>query len=106
MSVDAYRLFFKAVSNPARYQIIALLRKSGKLSVNQIVEKTGLEQSWVSHSLKCLTDCGFTDATQNGKKRLYALDHATIQPLLDLMDKHLKKYESRLRQCGMLEGEK
>lgn len=105
MTVDAYRLFFKAVSNPARHQIIDVLRKNKKLSVNQIAEKTGLEQSWVSHSLKCLTDCGFVDVEQNGKRRVYALDTKTIRPLLDLMDKHLKKYESRLKQCGVLEDE-
>lgn len=105
MKINSYKLFFRALSNPARQKIVAVLRKHTSLSVNEISEKTGLEQSWASHSLKCLTECGFVDVAQKGKQRRYSLEKKTIKPLLALVDRHLAKYRARLRQCGVLEGE-
>ena len=66
-------LFFKAFSNETRLKIIDLL-KEGALTVTEICEKTGFEQSRVSHNLKCLENCGFVIAEQNGKWRKYSLD--------------------------------
>ncbi|MEK6946219.1 MAG: metalloregulator ArsR/SmtB family transcription factor [Nanoarchaeota archaeon] len=55
---NLHRLFFKAFSNETRLDIINLL-KSKPLTVSEICEKTGFEQSRVSHNLRCLQNCGF-----------------------------------------------
>jgi len=99
---NTHRLFFKAFSNQTRLEIITLLRKQS-LTVTEICEKTGFEQSRVSHNLRCLEKCGFVKITPNGSFRKYSLDEETIVPIIDLFEKHIKKYKKRLECCGVLE---
>ncbi len=97
----AYKLFFRAMSNRTRLGIIRLLQKES-LSVTEICEKLGLEQSYVSHSLKCLAECGFVEATRKGKQRIYSINKDTIAPMLRLIDRHNKKYYRHLIKCGVI----
>jgi len=102
---NLHRLFFKAFSNQTRLEIIQLFRKNS-LTVTEICEKTGFEQSRVSHNLRCLVHCGFVKVTQNGNFRKYALDEETIIPIIDLFEKHIQKYQERLENCGVIKDEK
>jgi len=79
------------MANSTRLKIVELLMQK-PLCVGEICEKLGEEQSKISHSLKCLTDCHFLDARQDGKKRIYTLNKDTILPLMRLVDMHVKKY--------------
>ena len=97
-----YKLFFKAFSNKTRFEIIKLLKKGPK-NVTEICAELGFKQSRVSRNLKCLVNCGFVSVTQDGKKRIYSLDTKTVQPILDIIDKHIKKYRKRLIECEVLE---
>jgi len=99
---NLHRLFFKAFSNYTRLEIIQLLRKK-PLTVSEICDKTGFEQSRVSHNLKCLEHCGFVKFTSDGNFRKYELDTETIIPIVDLFEKHIQKYKKRLQECEMLE---
>jgi len=98
---NLHRLFFKAFSNETRLEIIELLRKKA-LTVSEICNKTGFEQSRVSHNLKCLENCGFVKVTPNGNFRKYSLDKETILPIVNLFEKHIKKYKTRLKSCGVV----
>lgn len=62
------------------------------MSVSEICSALHEEQSKISHNLKCLKDCHFLDVEQKGKKRIYSLNKDTIMPLMNLVDKHVKKY--------------
>ena len=88
MKETSYNLFFKAFSNNTRFEIVKLLKKK-PMSVSEIVEKTGFEQSRVSHNLKCLENCGFVVIKKNGKERIYELDKEHIIPILNEINKHL-----------------
>jgi ArsR family transcriptional regulator len=101
MNTDLYRLFFKAFSNKTRLGILAALRKSPK-SVTQICQTLGLEQSRVSHNLRCLQQCGFVEVKPNGKERIYAIDKRNIAPILNGIDTHIKNYLERLKECGVV----
>ena len=101
---NLHRLFFKAFSNQTRLEIIQLLRKK-PLTVTEICEKIGFEQSRVSHNLRCLEHCGFVKVTPNGNFRKYALDEETIVPMVDLFEKHIQKYKKRLENCGVIKDE-
>jgi len=98
---NLHGLFFKAFSNQTRLEIIQLLRKKA-LTVTEICDKTGFEQSRVSHNLKCLENCGFVKVTPNGNFRKYELDTETIIPIVDLFEKHIKKYKKRLECCEVI----
>lgn len=100
-----YKLFFKAISNETRFQIIQLLRE-GPINVNEISRKLKFEQSRVSHNLKCLENCGFVLFKRQGKYKVYLLDKEFIIPILENMDKHLERYNERLSVCGVLKDQK
>ena len=99
----SYKLFFKAFSNKTRFEIIDSLRKGPK-SVSEIIKETSFEQSRISHNLKCLIDCGFVENNRNGKQVIYSLNKETVKPLLELIDKHIGKYSTHLKQCGVIKS--
>ncbi len=98
-----YALFFQALANPIRMQILSLLREKGKMKVTQICAELGLEQTHTSHNLRCLAFCGLVTSSREGKSRIYSINDQTILPLLKLVDEHLKKYATSLLTCDALE---
>lgn len=58
----------KAVADPARLQLLALLksREGGTACVCDLTEPLGLSQPTVSHHLKVLTDAGLTVREKRG----------------------------------------
>lgn len=70
--------------------MLLLLKKP--MNVKELTQKSGLEQSAVSHHLKRLKLCSFVKAEPNGKERMYTVNEDTVGPFFRLMDKHAKKY--------------
>ncbi len=91
MKCKSYETFFETISNQTRLNILELLQKK-PMSVTEICEKLDEEQSKISHNLKKLTDCHFLEVEQKGKQRIYSLNKDTIQPLMDLVGKHVEKH--------------
>ena len=42
------------------------------MSVNDLVDAIGQEQSMISHNLKSLLECNFVYTEHNGKKHIYS----------------------------------
>ena len=99
-----FGLFFQALANPTRMRIVYYLKtaKSGR-SVSQICGELGLEQTQGSHALRCLAFCGLVTSARNGKSVIYTLNSATMLPLLDIVESHLKDHGSSLYACDALE---
>jgi DNA-binding transcriptional ArsR family regulator len=97
-----YRLFFKAVSNSTRLEIIKLLKKGPK-SVTELANELNFEQSRVSHNLKCLLDCGFVSAKLENGFRIYSLNKE-VKKILDGIEKHLELYKENLVRCKILKN--
>ncbi|MBI2084842.1 MAG: winged helix-turn-helix transcriptional regulator [Candidatus Aenigmarchaeota archaeon] len=104
MKGNSYKLFVKAFGSETRLDIIELLRKRS-LSVSEIHRKLDLEQSRVSHNLKCLIDCGFVTSKKLGKKRMYSINKSTVSPILEAINRHVEKYHDHLVKCGVIEKE-
>ena len=96
MNCQAYNKFFGNFANKANIEIITLLQH-GPANVSAISEQTGQEQSAVSHNLKKLLACNILTMSKNGRERVYALNAETIQPILDLVAKHV---ESNCEKCA------
>ncbi len=79
--------FFAALSNPTRLGIIEALMEKPK-HVTQIATELNQEQSMISHNLRQLVNCHFLNVRREGKQRIYTLNHATIDPLLKLIENH------------------
>ena len=67
-----YSLCFETLSNELRVRIIESLM-IGPLTVKQLSEKLGVEQSRLSHSLQMLKTCSYVDVEQKGKEHIYSL---------------------------------
>lgn len=105
MNGEAYRLFFRALANDTRLDIIENLKKR-PMSVGELAKAAGFEQSRISHNLRILETWGFVTANRRGKNRIYALDDGSIRPILDGIDRYMETYEQRLATCGILQGKK
>ena len=101
--IKPYALFFQALANQTRMQLLQLLADKGGMSVSEICSELGLEQTHVSHNLKCLNFCGLVTSSREGKSRIYSVNEQTILPLLKIVDNHLRNYASNLFNCDALE---
>jgi ArsR family transcriptional regulator, cadmium/lead-responsive transcriptional repressor len=86
----AYKIFFGTLVSEPRLKIINILRK-GKKNVSQIMEELNIDQTSASHNLARLKTCGFVKSEIEGRFRCYSLNHETIKPLMDIIDKHMSK---------------
>ena len=82
---------FKALSEPARLQILQALRE-GERSVTDLVDDTGLGQANVSRHLRVLDTLGFVSRRKEGLFAYYAIADRRVFQLCDMM-------------CGRLDSE-
>lgn len=86
----SYYRFFMNFSNRTKSDIINLLRE-GPLSVKDITRKIGGEQSKISHSLRDLRRCHILNVKHEGKQRIYSLNEETVIPMLEMVERHIRK---------------
>jgi len=97
----ARALFFLALANRNRQHILELLL-NGRYTVGEIQQILGLDQSTVSHNLKCLAFCGFVKSVRRGKNKLYFVENNMIKELVRIADQHISRYAMQLYQCDVL----
>ncbi len=91
MKCPSYNLFFETIATKTRMDIMWLLRQK-PFSVTEICSALGEEQSKISHNLKRLVECNIVEVHQKGKQRIYHLNKGTIEPILDLVEKHVQAH--------------
>ena len=96
----AYKLFFTTLANENRLKILNAIRNK-PLNLTQIAKVTTIEQTLISHHIKILEHHGMVFLEKKGKFKYYTLNQETIQPLLWLIDAHMKQY-----CCKILEGKR
>jgi DNA-binding transcriptional ArsR family regulator len=95
--------FFTNLSNPTR--LAALERLAEKpMSVNELAQALGQEQSMISHNLKPLLQCNFIYAQRQGKKHIYSVNQETVGALFTVIENHAKKFCPSGGKC-IQEGE-
>lgn len=82
--------FFKVMSAQSRLNILYLLKES-ELNVSEIVEKTGQEQSAISHQLRILKDARLVRSHREGKAVIYQLDDEHIFDILEQVRDHINE---------------
>jgi DNA-binding transcriptional ArsR family regulator len=73
----------KAIAHPMRIAIIGFLEQGESLSVTQIHEKLGIEQSTTSHHLGILKDKGVLISRREGKNTYYSLKHESLKNIIN-----------------------
>jgi ArsR family transcriptional regulator, arsenate/arsenite/antimonite-responsive transcriptional repressor len=78
---------FKALADPARLQLLALIKASndGECCVCDLTEPLGLTQPTVSHHLKVLTDAGLLIRDKRGTWVWYAVVEDRLAELANVL---------------------
>ena len=76
----------KAISHPARLEIIELLEEKDPQSVAEILQQIEIEQSLLSHHLTKMKDKGVLNSYRKGKNVYYSLAIKEITKIFDCMD--------------------
>lgn len=95
---DLKAKLFRGLSDSSRLAILNVLRARA-LTVNEIVERTGLSQSNVSNHLACLRCCDLVIREPQGRYMYYQLSNDRIAQLLDLADELLADVAEGVSQC-------
>ena len=74
---------FRALSEPTRLMLLQEL-KAGPMSVNELVEISGLSQANISKQLAVLRDEGFLDREQRGTAAIYSIGDPIVMELCKL----------------------
>jgi ArsR family transcriptional regulator len=78
----AYAPFFKALADPTRLEIVALLSAAaGELCACEIERKFDLSQPTISHHLRLLREAGVVASERRGSWVYYALDPDGVEAL-------------------------
>jgi DNA-binding transcriptional ArsR family regulator len=95
--------FFTNLSNPTRLAALEKLAEK-PMSVTELSEALNQEQSMISHNLKPLLQCNFISIKKQGKKRIYSVNHETVDALFTVIENHAKKFCPTGGNC-LIEGE-
>jgi ArsR family transcriptional regulator len=71
----------KAVAEPARLQLLSLIRSAGEACACDLNDPVGLSQPTVSHHLKVLADAGLIVREQRGQWAWFRADESRIRDL-------------------------
>jgi ArsR family transcriptional regulator, cadmium/lead-responsive transcriptional repressor len=97
-SIELQAKLFRGFSDPSRLSIMDSMR-DGAVTVNEIVEATGLTQPNVSNHLSCLKDCGLVVSEQQGRYVYYELSDNRVGQLLTLADQLLGDVAKGVYEC-------
>ena len=96
--------FFSTLSNPTRLAIIELLDER-PMSVTELVNELGEEQSMVSHNLRPLVRCHFVTRERKGKSNVYSLNHETMDPIIKAVSNQAEKFCGNGSNCYLQQDE-
>lgn len=75
----------KAMAHPIRISILHFLKDGEKMTVTQIHERLGIEQSTTSHHLGILKDKGVLCSKRDGKNTYYYVKHPMLGQIIECM---------------------
>lgn len=92
MALDKTKLekaafILKTIAHPTRLAVIAMLQSHEELTVNEIMEKTGCEQSLLSHHLVNMKTKGLLKVRKSGTSAYYSLKEKNLSAVLTCIDK-------------------
>lgn len=94
--------FFTNLANPTRLAAIEQLMEK-PMSVNELADTLGQEQSMISHNLKPLLQCNIISIQKQGKKHIYTVNTQTLNPIFEAIQNHAQKFCPTGGKC--LKGE-
>ncbi len=97
MAKNPEALFLTAVGDRHRMRILNLLIEK-PMSVKTLSKSLKIEQSNLSHHLKCLFDCKFVDVNVKGRNRMYSIN-PSIKKIIAPFNSYIRDYGAYLKTC-------
>ena len=85
--LEASANMLKAIAHPMRIAILSFLEGGQSLTVTEIHEKLGIEQSTTSHHLGILKDQGVLTSKRSGKNTFYSLKYSSLSHIVECVSK-------------------
>lgn len=85
--LDRAASMLKAIAHPMRIAILSYLDDGRKLTVTEIHNLLGIEQSTTSHHLGILKDKNVLLSHREGKNTYYYLKHENLKNIVDCISK-------------------
>ena len=85
--LDMAANMLKAIAHPMRIAILKHLENGKRLTVTEIHELLGIEQSTTSHHLGILKDKGVLCSRREGKNTFYYLKHDVLSQIVDCLQR-------------------
>lgn len=76
----------KAVAHPLRLGIVHLLEQHPRLSVSDICEMLGSEQSLTSHHLQNMRLTGILSVKREGRSKMYSLKERDVSLIIECLE--------------------
>lgn len=90
----------KAISHPARIEILHKIASHGTCICGEIVEHLPLAQATVSQHLKALKEAGLICGEIDGPRSCYCIDYAQLSELKNLLDSFFVGVENSRLKCN------
>lgn len=84
--LDFAAAILKAIAHPIRLAVVQILSKEERLSVNEICQRVGSEQSLTSHHLSNMKLKGILGSQREGQRVYYYLKLPALTNLLNCLD--------------------
>jgi len=84
-SLEIAASMLKAMAHPMRIAILKYLEGGKKLTVTEIHELLGIEQSTTSHHLGILKDKGVLCSKREGKNTFYCMKYDIMSQIIDCL---------------------
>jgi DNA-binding transcriptional ArsR family regulator len=88
--LEEYSQFFRLLSEPARLQLLCLLKQKPK-DVAALIEATGFSQSHISRQLGQLQRAGLVRCERDGVRLIYHADSELVEELCHLVQTRLRQ---------------
>jgi ArsR family transcriptional regulator len=75
---------FRALADPTRREVLALLRKAGELSAGELASKFDMTKPTMSHHFSVLKDAGLVKSRREGQQIFYSLDTIVVEDVVGL----------------------
>ena len=86
---------FNAIAEAHRREILDTLR-DGEMPVGAIVDELSISQPQVSKNLRVLSEVGLVKCRAEGRRRLYRLEPACLEPMREWLAKYEQTLNARL----------
>jgi DNA-binding transcriptional ArsR family regulator len=100
---DLVAKYFRALGDPTRVRILALLRERER-SVGELVAALRAAQPRVSNHLACLRWCGFVESRREHRTVYYRLADERVGTLLDTGHALLADNAEHVAACRRIDG--